>query len=607
MGSRARSVLLAAFVLLALSATLAGAQVTGTIGIDQNRQAGTHRESGALLMYTPDPNQPGSSVSHWDTSATPNLLMEPAINSDLAFLDLDVTPGLMADIGWPLTGEPSSPGPVTFNIFALDPPGTGFTDPRPFDGAPGNPATTLGEARVNLIEAVLDAWGTALASDVPVDVLVTWQPLPCTAGAGAVLAAAGPLSIFADDGGAFPFDNTWYPGPLAEALVDQDLTGAPADNGGDIIVFVNSELDNGCLGAGTSYYYGLDGNDPSNQIDLAPVVLHELGHGLGFTTFTDDETGQEFQAQNGQGLPSVYDQFLRDEGLGKTWPELSDSQRRMSAIDFRDLTWIGPEANALAAPYLDYGVPELQVSAPASVAGSYEIGPAAFGGDVPAGGLTGRINCLVDDAMLPDGGGPGTIFDGCSEAQNPGELAGRIALIDRGGCSFVDKARHAQEAGAVGAIIVNNAGNVPPGLGGSDPAVTIPVVSLGADDGNRIRQVACPSQSAYLQDRFQVTLRWNRQRPGLPADMGDGHGVQITNNSAWFYFARPDNPQLMVKIVNGCGLENPFWWVFSGGVTNQEVFITVTDTTAGTSKVYHNPGGVPFRTTLDTRAFATCP
>ncbi len=603
---RSRS-FLAAFALLTLTASVAGAQVTGEILVDQNRQAGTHRESGKLLMYTPDPDQPGSSVSHWDTSATPSLLMEPAITSSLGFLDLDITPGLMKDIGWPLTGDQNAPGPVTFNIFSLDPPGVGFTDPRPFAGAPGNPATTLGEARVNLISAVLDAWGTALASDVPVDVLVTWQPLPCSPTGGAVLAAAGPLFVFFDNQGNFPVDNTWYPGPLAEALAGQDLTGAPADNGGDIIVFVNSSLDEECLGAGTGYYYGLDGNQPSNEIDLAPVVLHELGHGLGFTTFTDDETGQELQNNSGTGLPSIYDTFLRDEEQKKSWPDMTDDQRRQSAINFRDLTWTGPDANAMAASYLEYGVPELQVSSPASVAGSYDIGSAAFGGDIPAGGLAGDIACLIDAPDLPDGGGTGTILDGCSEAENPGELAGRIALIDRGGCSFADKALHAQEAGAIGAVIVNNQGNTPPGLGGTGPTVTIPVVSLGADDGNRIRQAACPSQSAYLHDRFQVTVRWNRQRPGLPADMGDGHGVQITNNTAWFYFDRPDNPQLLVKIINGCGLPNHSWWVFSGGVTNQEVYITVEDKQAGVSTTYHNPAGVPYRTILDTDAFATCP
>jgi|GEM_PF-1477466 len=591
-------------LVLALTAGSVAAQVTGEIVINQTRQQGTHRSSGALLMYTPDPIQPGSSVSHWDTSATPNLLMEPAINPDLGFLDLDITPGLMSDIGWPLTGDPGAPGPVEFNIFPLDPPGVGFSDPTPFAGANGNDATTLGGARVNLIEAVLGAWGSSLASDAPVDVLVTWQPLPCVAGAGAVLAAAGPLYAFFDDQGAFPFNNTWYSAALAEALVGQDLTGAPADNGGDIIVFINSAIDDECLGAGTGYYYGIDGNQPPNQIDLAPVVLHELGHGLGFSSFTDDETGQELQ-----GHPTVYDRFLRDEKLGMTWPEMTDRQRQISATDFRDLTWVGAEANALAAPYLAFGMPELQVTAPAEVAGAYEIGTAVFGGPIPAGGLAGQIACMIDAPDLPAAGGltERTILDGCSAAENPADLAGRIALIDRGGCAFVDKARHAQEAGAIGAIIVNNSGDSPPGLGGTDPDVTIPVVSVGASDGSRIREAACPSQAASLHDRFQVTVRWNRQRPGLPADMGNGHGVQITNNTAWFYFARPDNPQLLVKIVNGCGLENPAWWVLSGGVTNQEVWITVEDTANGVSKTYHNPAGVPFRTTLDTQAFQTCP
>ena len=31
-----------------------------------------------------NPVSPGSSISHWDTAAKPNQLMEPAINGDLA-------------------------------------------------------------------------------------------------------------------------------------------------------------------------------------------------------------------------------------------------------------------------------------------------------------------------------------------------------------------------------------------------------------------------------------------------------------------------------------------------------------------------------------------
>ncbi len=55
--------------------------------------------AGRVELYTPATLQPGSSVSHWNDTATPNLLMEPAINAGLP-LTLDLTRQLMRDIGW---------------------------------------------------------------------------------------------------------------------------------------------------------------------------------------------------------------------------------------------------------------------------------------------------------------------------------------------------------------------------------------------------------------------------------------------------------------------------------------------------------------------------
>ena len=58
---------------------------------------------GHVLMYSPNPYQSGSSVSHYDTTAFPNLLMEPAINGDLSHsvtLPQDLTFRLLQDIGW---------------------------------------------------------------------------------------------------------------------------------------------------------------------------------------------------------------------------------------------------------------------------------------------------------------------------------------------------------------------------------------------------------------------------------------------------------------------------------------------------------------------------
>ena len=70
--------------------------------LNPDKLAGAN-DDGQVLLYAPNPVQPGSSKSHFDTSASPNLLMEPSITSTLdAANDLDLTPALFEDIGWVL-------------------------------------------------------------------------------------------------------------------------------------------------------------------------------------------------------------------------------------------------------------------------------------------------------------------------------------------------------------------------------------------------------------------------------------------------------------------------------------------------------------------------
>jgi hypothetical protein len=76
--------------------------VIASLGINRHRLAGAD-ERHRILMYTPNPNQPGSSVSHYTTDAKPNQLMEPAINADLTHTvtpPRDLTFPLLQDIGW---------------------------------------------------------------------------------------------------------------------------------------------------------------------------------------------------------------------------------------------------------------------------------------------------------------------------------------------------------------------------------------------------------------------------------------------------------------------------------------------------------------------------
>jgi len=68
------------------------------LGVDLTVRSGADSE-GRALLYAPNPSQPGSSISHWDDIASPNLLMEPNISDDLEHR-VDLTLPLLQDIGW---------------------------------------------------------------------------------------------------------------------------------------------------------------------------------------------------------------------------------------------------------------------------------------------------------------------------------------------------------------------------------------------------------------------------------------------------------------------------------------------------------------------------
>jgi hypothetical protein len=80
-------------------------EVRATLKLNPDRLVGADRH-GFVQLYAPDPVEPGSSFSHIDPSATPNLLMEPFISADLdAAHDVDLTPFLLKDLGWTLAEE----------------------------------------------------------------------------------------------------------------------------------------------------------------------------------------------------------------------------------------------------------------------------------------------------------------------------------------------------------------------------------------------------------------------------------------------------------------------------------------------------------------------
>ena len=74
-------------------------------------------------------------------------------------------------------------------------------------------------------------------------------------------------------GGGSASLGVWVTRALADKRVGSDLdVGEP-----DIITSFNSN-------AAVGWYFGTDGNTPPSQQDFVSVVLHEIGHGLGFTS-----------------------------------------------------------------------------------------------------------------------------------------------------------------------------------------------------------------------------------------------------------------------------------------------------------------------------------
>jgi hypothetical protein len=121
----------------------------------------------------------------------------------------------------------------------------------------------------------------------------------------------------------------------------------------------------------------------------------------------------------------------------------------------------------------------------------YAAAGAAFGPALNATGTTAQV------AEANDGTAPTS--DAC-EAIPAGSLSGKLALIDRGTCGFVVKVKNAQDAGAVGVIMVNNAGDGIFTMGGVDATITIPSVFVGQTDGNAIRAAIPTTATIRLKD-----------------------------------------------------------------------------------------------------------
>ncbi|HSN97333.1 MAG TPA: M36 family metallopeptidase, partial [Candidatus Nanopelagicales bacterium] len=135
---------------------------------------------------------------------------------------------------------------------------------------------------------------------------------------------------------------------------------------------------------------------------------------------------------------------------------------------------------------------------------SLATGTAGFGPNTF--NTTGEL-ILINDTASP------SPTDGCENTAWASDVTGKIALIDRGTCSFKTKVLNAQQRGAIGVIIANNqAGNTPNTLGNDatiTTPITIPTFSIGNADGATLK--------AAMQGGQTLTLSMQRE-PGIERD-----------------------------------------------------------------------------------------
>jgi minor extracellular serine protease Vpr len=182
----------------------------------------------------------------------------------------------------------------------------------------------------------------------------------------------------------------------------------------------------------------------------------------------------------------------------------------------------------------------------------------------PAGGGTTTGAAVGDFDPLPAQSFDlfDTLSDGCTSV-DPG-ASGKLALINRGACSFSQKIANAKAAGAVAVVIINNVAGDPSAMArtaGFDD--DIPAVMLSKNDGAALR--ASGATTASADSTFQEFI--------TPANKDILAGFSSQGPTIYDLFIKPDVTSVGVNVLSsiscvgkpvGCPGDGSGWAFFSG-------------------------------------------
>jgi hypothetical protein len=145
----------------------------------------------------------------------------------------------------------------------------------------------------------VDIWSNLLESSVDIRVDATFGPLN-----PGVLGGASPNGFLPLNGPGIP-PNTLYPRALAEKIIGAETADGSNNPSNDISATFSSTA---------NFYFGLDANPPSGQVDFVSVVLHELGHGLGIVGFArvDDNNNPTQGLLRFSNFIGIWDNFIEN-------------------------------------------------------------------------------------------------------------------------------------------------------------------------------------------------------------------------------------------------------------------------------------------------------
>ena len=450
-----------------------------------------------------------------------------------------------AVIGLSLAGVYTSANGATVIIINADAAGVGLNDPTPRAPEGGNSGTTLGQQRLIALQHVADKWGAKLVSSVPITIQVSFADVGFSCAVNpddfVYLAYAGPTAYYTGTS-PFPTHPYVYPVALRNALV-----GAPADmSTANIVARFSPKLDStpDCLPGYAGFWYGIDPTiappiQPT-KLSIVSLATHEFAHGFGFIN--------NVNLQNGSAFPPysyVWSDWLFDLGVGLRWQDMTDAQRVVSAKNDPSLVWRGRNLTGAKSIHMR---PPYRLSI-GGVAQAGAVKQAYFGELVPRTGLSGLATLANDGSANPS--------EACAPLTNSAAMQGRIAVVNRGTCAFGIKARHAEQAGAIGTLILNNRAETPsdplPTPGADDFTLQAPTVTVAYQAG--LNLVAALSGTPNTPIAVELV-------PSVP-DVGSNAGfvrmfapATLQPSSSVSHFSNDQNaPLLMRSDVTGASFD----------------------------------------------------